>query len=377
MFLIDDVLRMLKADTDATRLQRLERDVKTAVYAAEQVIGSGRGEDKLSYALDYLTNEKGYDPDKDMLRELIEATVYQMQKDKPRTRKAKAETAEEFKAKYGKKRFTSSSAGKSIIYAYLYWGYLKNEGLSNEELISQPLYKDIEAIRSKVATVEDARLYNHYLMLEEWLGNAFETALFMRNGVNSVLSHFYSIASGAIAGEELRSALGAQADEGNVALWLSLLSVDSIRPTTSSYDMALTLRRNIEKGLRYLNVYNTLIEIIGTEIQIPELVLFQVDMSATYDSIARLNEALSLLRDAISKRETVPDEQAITTAPPAFTEKALKATLEAFREVSPYAPPIPETNIKATERYIRDNILNGNRAWTNLFVILSSDYWRR
>ena len=54
--------------------------------------------------------------------------------------KGKAETAEEFREKYAKKRFTSSTAGRSIIYSYLYWGYLKNEGLSNEELIAQPLY---------------------------------------------------------------------------------------------------------------------------------------------------------------------------------------------------------------------------------------------
>ena len=84
------------------------------MYAAEQVLGSDGGKDKFAYAMDYLTNKKGYDPDKDMLRELIEATVFQMHKDMPRTRKAKAETAEEFKAKYGKKRFTAANAGSHI-----------------------------------------------------------------------------------------------------------------------------------------------------------------------------------------------------------------------------------------------------------------------
>ena len=292
--------------------------------------------------------------------------------------KGKAETAEEFREKYAKKRFTSSTAGRSIIYSYLYWGYLKNEGLSNEELIAQPLYKDLEAIRQKIATVDDAYIYNQYLHLEEWIANAFETALFMRNGLSSVLSHFYSIVSGAIAGEELRNALGAQADDGNVGLWLSLLSVDSIRPTTSSYDTVLALRRNADKALRYLNVYNTLIATIAIEIDIPELVIFQTDMSGIKDSIAHLNEALELLRGHISKRETVPDEQAVTTYPPAFTQRALEATLEAFRDVSPDAPPIPEANIKATERKIRDTVIvHGNKAWTNLFTILSRDYWRR
>lgn len=52
MFLIDDILKMLKADTDATRLQMLKKDVKTAVYAAEQILGPGGGKDKFAYAMD-------------------------------------------------------------------------------------------------------------------------------------------------------------------------------------------------------------------------------------------------------------------------------------------------------------------------------------
>lgn len=59
MFLIDDILKMLKADTDATRLRMLKNDVKTAVYAAEQILGPGGGKDKFAYAMDYLTNKKG------------------------------------------------------------------------------------------------------------------------------------------------------------------------------------------------------------------------------------------------------------------------------------------------------------------------------
>ena len=291
--------------------------------------------------------------------------------------KQKAETAEEFREKYGRKRFTSSSAGKGIIYAYSYWAYLRKEGLSNAELITQPLYKDMDAIRAKVETMEDARLYNQYLQLEVWLGEAHSAALFMRNGLRSVLAHFYSIASGAIAGEELRNALGAQADKGEVALWLSLLSVDNLRPTASSYEAVLTLRQNIENGLQYLNVYNTLITIIAAETEIPELVIFQMDMQPVNELITDLNEALGLLRDAIKKREVVPDEQALTTAPPRFTERAMSATLEAFRDVSPDAPPIPEENIKATQRYLRDNILHGSKAWANLFSQLSKNYWWR
>lgn len=376
MFLIDDILKMLKADTDATRLRMLERDVKTAVYAAEQVLGSGGGKDKFAYAMDYLTNKKGYDPDKDMLRELIEATVYQMQKDRPRTRKAKAETAEEFKAKYGKKRFTAANAGKALIYRFIYWTYLKNEGMTNEEIAAQPLY-NMDNIRRKPETLKDALQYNVYVYLQEWLTNAFDSAVYIRNATDGAISHFYTIVADAIAGENLRAALGEAIHEDKAALWLSALSVDGLRPTKSAYNLALSLRANIDTGLRYLNVYNTLIDMIGKEIEIPEFTVFQVNISNTKDSIERLNAALALLRDEISNRGVVPDGEAVPAISPAFTPKEMEATLEAYREVSPDVPPIPVDNVTYTERNLRAFVLEGSKAWTNLFSILSKDYYRR
>ena len=376
MFLIDDILKMLKADTDATRLRMLERDVKTAVYAAEQVLGSDGGKDKFAYAMDYLTNKKGYDPDKDMLRELIEATVFQMHKDMPRTRKAKAETAEEFKAKYGKKRFTAANAGKALIYRFIYWTYLKNEGMTNEEIAAQPLY-NMDNIRRKPETLKDALQYNVYVSLQEWLTNAFDSAVYIRNATDGTISHFYTIVADAIAGENLRAALGEAIHEDKVALWLSALSVDGLRPTKSAYNLALSLRANIDTGLRYLNVYNTLIDMIGKEIEIPEFTVFQVNISNTKDSIERLNAALALLRDEISNRGVVPDGEAVPAISPAFTPKEMEATLETYREVSPDVPPIPVDNVTYTERNLRAVVLEGSKAWTNLFSILSKDYYRR
>ena len=376
MFLIDDILKMLKADTDATRLRMLERDVKTAVYAAEQVLGSDGGKDKFAYAMDYLTNKKGYDPDKDMLRELIEATVFQMHKDMPRTRKAKAETAEEFKAKYGKKRFTAANAGKALIYRFIYWTYLKNEGMTNEEIAAQPLYYMVN-IRRKPETLKDALQYNVYVSLQEWLTNAFDSAVYIRNATDGTISHFYPIVADAIAGENLRAALGEAIHEDKVALWLSALSVDGLRPTKSAYNLALSLRANIDTGLRYLNVYNTLIDMIGKEIEIPEFTVFQVNISNTKDSIERLNAALALLRDEISNRGVVPDGEAVPAISPAFTPKEMEATLETYREVSPDVPPIPVDNVTYTERNLRAFVLEGSKAWTNLFSILSKDYYRR
>lgn len=52
--------------------------VKIIVYAAEQLYGAGEGDKKLDYVLGKL-HEYGYDIDKDLVREAIEAAVYEMQ----------------------------------------------------------------------------------------------------------------------------------------------------------------------------------------------------------------------------------------------------------------------------------------------------------
>lgn len=66
------VIPWIKAKATVQQRDLLERGVKTAVFAAEQVYGSGWGRNKLRYAEEYLS-KRGYTVDID----LIEATVRQ------------------------------------------------------------------------------------------------------------------------------------------------------------------------------------------------------------------------------------------------------------------------------------------------------------
>ncbi len=66
------VLPWIDANMTEKQQKLLRAAYKTAVFAAEQLIGAGRGEDKLDYAVKYLES-KGYTAD----RALIEATVKQ------------------------------------------------------------------------------------------------------------------------------------------------------------------------------------------------------------------------------------------------------------------------------------------------------------
>lgn len=64
------VLPWIEANTTEKQRNVLQGLYKTAVYAAEQIYGSGYGQDKLEYAKNYI-RDKGYTVDYDM----IEATV--------------------------------------------------------------------------------------------------------------------------------------------------------------------------------------------------------------------------------------------------------------------------------------------------------------
>lgn len=66
------VIPWLRRLTNAKQWEALVNITRTAVFAAEQVYGSGWGRDKLRYAEEYIKN-KGYTVDVD----LIEATVRQ------------------------------------------------------------------------------------------------------------------------------------------------------------------------------------------------------------------------------------------------------------------------------------------------------------
>ena len=62
---------LIKAKTDEKQRALLEAAIQTAVFAAEQLYGAGKGAEKLDYAVAWL-HERGYD----ISRADIEAAVY-------------------------------------------------------------------------------------------------------------------------------------------------------------------------------------------------------------------------------------------------------------------------------------------------------------
>ena len=68
----------LKTIVDAKKWARLVEIAGVAVNAAEQIFkGSGRGDEKLTYVLNYL-NEQGYDVNDETIKNVIENAVFQI-----------------------------------------------------------------------------------------------------------------------------------------------------------------------------------------------------------------------------------------------------------------------------------------------------------
>lgn len=385
--LIGDIIKALKVSTETARLKALEQDVRAAVYGAEQIYGAGHGEEKLSHAMEYLKG-KGYDPDKEMLQPFIEATVFEMQQGKKKPQRARiayAQSAEEIREKYGRRRFTSANAGKSLLYNHIYRGYQLNEGTPPDQL--QPLY-NLDTIRGKVDNYDDANLYNVFVNFIPWQSSAFEAAIIVRNGLKSLIAQFYNLTASTLAAENLRRSLGDRAKEADVWIWLHSLTIDNYTPQSDNRFTVTAIREDMENALRYINSYNTLIDMIAEELEIPELCLYRLDMKTTEAGIISLNEALKALSDDVSlyriEEAVSPEELEELRAGDVldhidrYTPDYIRDTLSAFTPISSDPAPIPQDNLTAARNRLHYSILTDHRnAWHDLMPLMNANYWRR
>ena len=294
----------------------------------------------------------------------------------------RAETAEELREKYGKKRLTAKTAPKVYLFNFVYWAYLTNENKQIDPLKDRIVKDEAKAFEIIMEHPHTQGMYTYYCTLCIWINTAFESAVLVRNSLDEFLSEYYDIAATALAGENLKRELGDQAEDEKVALWLNTLTVDHYRPTGEHYHKIIglkySIRENIDNYRRYVNAYNTLINTIANAIDVPELTVYKVDTNTVEDRIARLNDALDALRDEIKKREIVPQKQPLTSLFPPFTPKEMEETLKAFAPISKDVQPVPDENITKIKAKIKDldiasTAFNGD----TYFRAITENYWRR
>lgn len=285
-----------------------------------------------------------------------------------------AASAAEFKKKYGKKRFTAKSAPKAVMYSFLYECYQQNEGK-----IRESLYPDIRQIQSLVRTVDDMNRWNNYIGLMEWYQNSFNTAVFMRNALQTTLSDLDNITKSLIAGENLRREITGNQPQ-TVWLWLSSLTIEAYTP--QAHGSVITgLRRNAEEALRYVNAYNSFVRLIAEVVGIPECTIFEVRMSKIWELMDSLNEALIMLREDVAEHRAkeleTEAEESETRDLTLWSPEYLEATMEAFQPIGKDQEAVPEEKEeRAKARIIRD-FGKASLSWYSIFREYSTEYWRR
>ena len=289
---------------------------------------------------------------------------------KAETANKKAETAQEFKEKYHKKRLSALEASRLCLLNYIYWGYLRNEHKDNAYL-NKNLFDERVFEPEIIHFIQRSRLglghYSLYSSICNWIGGAMESAVMIRNSLNEHMRYYKDTILFLLAGEALKTELGDQALTDDISRLFTPLTLDSVRPTETGYQKIIgdrfSIRSYIENYLRYLNAYNTLIEIIGEAVKIPELSIFQVTMNSIEENMDVLNAKLETIREEIIKRGGDETE----------------AMLKAFEPIDKKAPPIPDQNRKETKALISRYVKHGTITFSGntLFKTLCDNYWRR
>lgn len=287
------------------------------------------------------------------------------------TTQKRAETAAEFREKYGGKRFTSGTAGKAVLWSFLYTYYQYNEVKNTVPV--EPLYPNIQKITEKISNVDDMNLFNAYLLFTEWQRGAFTSAILMRNGLNATISDYITPVKSLIAGEHLMDALRENPISGEAALWLEALTLNEYTSDDDGGKRIKLLRRNIYTGLRYVKAYNDFVALIAEEMKTPEITFLQVDMQGITSSLKVLNDALELLRDTVLETRT-GDQGALPLVP--MSSDTLRETMQLFRPIGEGLPPIPEEVVQEVKDRYGRTFKTGSLSWSSLFSYYSEDYWR-
>ena len=296
--------------------------------------------------------------------------------------RAGATTVSEFVEKYGRKRFTSKTAPKSILISYLYDCYQLNEPQEGRGI--DHIYPDMEAIKKQVTTYEDMNTWNAYLNLVEWQRSAFTSAVFMRNSLNSNLEGLFTIVENLFIAEGISAGMSTYKDPQRVnerlhfdkdllGKQLKLLNIETYTPETDGYLILLSLRNNIEAGFLYMSAYNTFMDILADFTKIPEYSIQKVRMDEPIQGLYAVNISLASLYDTVMSFRY---RDAVEKRNGPLADAILK-TLEAFTPIGQNLQPMPEQKKKEALSRIKSQFGGGFMSWYSVFSAYADQYWKK
>lgn len=377
-------------------LKEAERTQKAAAYAvreAERLYKHGQNTEKYDYARDYLRGA-GYKLSDESAKMFIEAEVlkYKLEREKAAKEKRPARDEGEFIEKYYKKRFTPANAGKAYLLSFLYDVY------SGEDRKIKGSLWNIEALKEKIKTEEDARSFDAYYHLTEWLRCMYENSRTAKNSLQSFIWAFDHIAGTIVSAENARRLaiknplLSTDIKPNNnnpdlrLSMWMETLSLEYYGLESDGRYIVMNLRDNIEEGLRYMVAYHAFIDVIAEFTGIPECLALKVKNTHIQGLLSSLNETLEILRKDIGENRKPEQKPALKSVqfdktlcplfPPTLTffdAEGLEIAMEIFSPVEE-AQPIPEERIKYLRDYIKRDFKTGTTNWYVLYTWYSINY---
>lgn len=201
----------------------------------------------------------------------------------------KAETTQEFKAKYGRKRFSSATAGKQLIIAYLYLCYQMEEGIPEKK--QKSLYRaSFDQIAEKVdkSSKTDIVRFATADALLTWIRTAQKAAVMARDALNSLVLSVTVLSSSFVLCAHTLINHGLDTAKDPSSLQDAMINVINTTGETVSYTM-----ERLSECYNQVNGYNNFIAIIAEELNIPELTILQVYTEETNKLIKDLNASLT------------------------------------------------------------------------------------
>jgi len=265
--------------------------------------------------------------------------------------KEPAQSAKEFYDKYSRKRYTPENAGLCTILNYIYLTLLQREDEDSREEFQLPetLYtpeRQNAIILKAIASENNSNVsfLSSMLSLVGWLATAHDSALIERNSVNVYLN----TALHDIGGLDPTARIILEAGNREKPDVLQFI-IDRGKSYTREYR---DMRDFIINSFCFVLAYNTLIDMIGKDLSVPEFYVFKI---ATMESRNRLSKLNRFLLDYAHIDK--PEYLTVDTTPIEI-------------------PPIPDDNIKAADYYIKAAIKN-REAWSVSLTQMTDNYWRR
>lgn len=292
-----------------------------------------------------------------------------------------AATAEEYRAKYGRKRLNDSTLIRAYLLNQIYHKQYPNE----TDLYD---FAKVEAKRNERIDSNEAvwiNCYNYDLIANDIENKAKEATLHY-DRVMFIILYFTAKLKAATAAEVIRADAGQDIKAAEAWRVMHAISLDSLYTESISRNeshIMASYTKTLMDSMRYIHAFNECIKLLAEALDIPEIEYYDIDTSFLVHGIEVVNELIETIKNNASYRldeanapeESVPD---FTGTNGLYHDKTHELIRKAFKTLKPIptqTEPIPDNTITELKTIARETTpLPG---LSELMEKLRSYIWRK